>query len=139
MRATLPLSLLLASLALPAWAQTAGKPLNLKLPPSDLPAASSTASRPASAPGIYYGDTSGRTDATDRDDATTDCDDATFNQPQVHGSVSTGVVGGSHVGTGTWNAGTVNISKAFGDCGHPSGGVSISVGASSGHFHGRGH
>ena len=123
-----------------AYAQTASAPLNLKLPPSDLPASSASASKPAgNAPGVYYGDTSGRTAHTDSADRAPDCDDATFNQPQVHGSVSTGVVSGSHMGTGTWNAGTVNITKAFGDCHHPTGGVSISIGADTGSFHGRGH
>lgn len=125
--------------AAPVSAQSAGQPLNLKLPPSDLPAASTSTGTPASsAPGVYYGDTSGRTDATDRAAAAVDCDDATFNQPQVHGSVSTGVVSGGRRGSGNWNAGTLNVSKAFGDCDHATGGVSISVGAGSGRFHGRG-
>jgi hypothetical protein len=45
---------------------------------------------------------------------------------------------GSHM-SGNYQTGTVNITKAFGSCDHPSGGVSISVGAGRGHFHGRGH
>ncbi|HWX66943.1 MAG TPA: hypothetical protein VNZ27_11025 [Rhodanobacter sp.] len=124
-----------------ASAQTTSKPLNLKLPPSDIPAPSTTAAKPtSSAPGAYYGDTSGRMGNTSADVTTTSgCDDSTFNQAQVHGSVSAGVVSGSHMGTGTWNAGTVNLSKRFGDCDHPTGGVSISVGGGSGNFHGRGH
>ncbi|NUO73133.1 MAG: hypothetical protein HOQ10_10500 [Frateuria sp.] len=138
MRPKLAPSILLASLlVLPAWAQTSGKPLNLKLPPSDLPAAASTAPKPASAPGVYYGDTSGHT-AADDEAATPDCDDATYNQPQVHGSVGMGVMSGNHV-DGSYQRGTVNLSKAFGSCGHPGGGVSLSIGAGSGHFHGRGH
>lgn len=124
-----------------AMAQTTGKPLNLKLPPADLPAASSSTARPASsAPGVYYGDTSGR--LGNNDDATTatttDCDDYSYNQPQLHGSVGMGVVSGDHVG-GSYQTGTVNLSKAFGSCDHPTGGVSISIGGGSGHFNGRGH
>lgn len=127
-------------LATTAWAQTAGKPLNLKLPPSDTPAASSTAAKPAaSAPGVYYGDTSGRmgnNDTTAAATTTDDCDDYSYNQPQMHGSVGMGVVGGNHV-SGNYQTGTVNLSKAFGSCDHPSGGVSISIGGGTGHFNGR--
>ena len=127
-------------LATTAWAQTAGKPLNLKLPPSDIPAASSTAAKPAaSAPGVYYGDTSGRmgnNDTTAAATTTDDCDDYSYNQPQMHGSVGMGVVGGNHF-SGNYQTGTVNISKAFGSCDHPSGGVSISIGGGTGHFNGR--
>ena len=119
-------------------AQTA-KPLNLKLPPSDLPAASSTAAKPASAaPGVYYGDTSGRMGNNDTASAAAaDCDDYSYNQPQVHGSVGMGVVSGNHVG-GSYQTGTVNLTKAFGSCDHPTGGVSISIGGGTGNFHGRG-
>ncbi|HET6806423.1 MAG TPA: hypothetical protein VFH59_13380 [Frateuria sp.] len=138
MRPLLPATAFLAAmLATPAWSQSAGQPLNLKLPPSDLPATASTAPKPASAPGVYYGDTSGRT-ATDEQVAVDDCDDATYDQPQVHGSVGMGVMSGSHV-DGSYQQGRVNISKAFGSCDHPTGGISVSVGAGSGHFHGRGH
>jgi hypothetical protein len=134
MRSQLPVAVLLATLlATPAWSQSAGQPLNLKLPPSDLPATASTAPKPASAPGVYYGDTSGRTAA---DETTTPaCDDATFNKPQVHGSVGMGVMSGRHV-DGSYQQGTVNLSKAFGSCDHPTGGVSLSIGTGSGHFHG---
>jgi hypothetical protein len=141
MRPKLFLSVLIAAmLALPAWAQTTSKPLNLKLPPSDVPAASaSTARPPSNAPGVYYGDTSGRTAADDAAaTAATTCDDATYNQPQVHGSVGMGVVSGNHVG-GSYQTGTVDISKAFGSCDHPTGGVSFSVGGGTGSFHGRRH
>jgi len=140
MRPQLCLSLLFASLlALPAWAQNAGKPLNLKLPPSDLPVSSATAAKPpASAPGVYYGDTSGHLAADDEAPPHDDCDDATYNQPQLHGSVGMGVMSGSHV-DGSYQQGTVNLSKAFGSCDHPTGGISVSVGTSTGHFHGRGH
>lgn len=122
-----------------AFAQSASPPLNLKLPPSAVPAASSSAATPtparvSTAPGIYYGDTSGTTDASlAADDPVDDCDDATYNKAQVHGSVGMGVVAGNHV-SGNYQTGTVNLSKAFGDCDHPGGGVSISIGTGQGHF-----
>jgi hypothetical protein len=131
-------SLLLAS----AWVQAA-PPLNLKLPPgdvSDAPAASGTTAKPAtSTPGVYYGDTSGSMGTTTS--AARACDDATFNQAQVHGSVSTGIASGSRMGTSTWNAGNVNISKNLGSCDDPGSSVnlSIGVGTSNTHFRGRGH
>ncbi|WP_132144812.1 hypothetical protein [Luteibacter rhizovicinus] len=134
--ATLALSLI----ATGAWAQNAGKPLNLKLPPTDFPPPASTAPAPAKdAPGTYYGDHSTRIQTDDEyADGTPRCDDATYNKPQVHGSVSTGVVSSSRGGSGSYQAGTVNLSQRFGDCDHPTGGVSISVGGGTGHFSGRG-
>ncbi|URL57875.1 hypothetical protein IM816_14845 [Luteibacter flocculans] len=135
------------------------KPLNLKLPPDYVPASASTAaapaqpaddgnaavtksgesvavtrSRPLDPPGTYYGDTSGRMTHADVADDVPRCDDATYNQPQVHGSVSTGVVSASRGGSGSYQAGTVSLSQAFGSCDHPTGGVSISVGGGTGHF-----
>lgn len=139
-----------------AWAQSASPPLNLKLPAgaitpsSDLPASSASAgsdsSAPASAgtsvkpaPGVYYGDTSGRMGNVERDTANTQaCDDSTYNQPQVHGSVGMGVVGGSHM-SGTYQTGAVNITKRLGDCDHPTGAISFSIDVGNGNFHGRGH
>jgi hypothetical protein len=140
MRLQPPVAVLLATLlATPAWSQSTSQPLNLKLPPSDLPATASTAPKPASAPGVYYGDHSGRTAAADDEAAAApDCDDATYNQPQVHGSVGMGVMSGRHV-DGSYQSGTVNLSKAFGSCDHPTGGVSLSIGTGSGHFHHDGH
>lgn len=133
-----PLGLLLASaLATSAAAQSASQPLNLKLPPGAVPAASSSAARPASAstaPGVYYGDTSGTTDASLAANAPADtCDDATYNQPQVHGSVGMGVVAGNHL-SGNYQTGTVSVTKAFGDCDHPSGGMSFTISGGQGHF-----
>jgi hypothetical protein len=120
-----------------ACAQSTSQPLNLKLPPNAVPAAKA-ATAPASAstaPGAYYGDTSGTTDAGLAANAPADtCDDATYNQPQVHGSVGMGVVAGNHVG-GNYQTGTVSIHKAFGSCDHPTGGMSISIGGATGHFH----
>lgn len=138
-------ALLAALLVAPAWAQTADKPLNLKLPPSDLPAASATAATPPPSraatsvpggdpPGAYYGDTSGRTYADTASEERSDCDDSTYNQAQMHGSVGMGVVAGSHYG-GTYQGGRVNLSKRFGSCDEPAGGISISVGGNTGQFH----
>ena len=129
--------------------------LNLKLPndmpPAKAPASSSTAAakptasatssdsnstKPKDAPGVYYGDTSGRTYHEDEDRvaaARQDCDDATYNNTQVHGSVGMGVVSGSHFG-GNYQTGDVNFTKRTGSCDHPTGGVSVSIGV--GQFHG---
>ncbi|MEO7066560.1 MAG: hypothetical protein ABI114_06605 [Rhodanobacter sp.] len=136
-------ALLLASaLVGSALAQTA--PLNLKLPPNSFPAASSTTAPPATdkpaankpatdRPGVYYGDTSGRLGNTESAVARPECDDSTFNQPQVHGSVSTGIATGSRLGTSTWNAGTVNIHKQFGDCDDPGSSINFSIGVGGSH------
>lgn len=139
------------------WAQSASQPLNLKLPaadsmpPSNLPASSSTSasadtSKPASAsstgkpaPGVYYGDTSGSMGNARQDTASAQsCDDYTYNKPQMHGSVGMGVVGGSHM-SGSYQTGTVNITKNLGDCDHPTGAVNFSISVGNGNFHGRGH
>lgn len=136
-----PAMLALLLLASTATAQTNGKPLNLKLPPSDLPVASSgSAAKPSSnAPGVYYGDTSGRTAADDAAaEAASACDDASYNDAQVHGSVSTGVVAGSHI-SGNYQGAGISISKALGSCEHPTGSMDFSVSGGEGHFHGRAH
>lgn len=92
------------------------------------------------APGVYYGDTSGRLGNTaDTAGNGRECDDSTYNQAQVHGSVTTGVFSGSHVGTGTYGGGEVNVSKAFGSCDDPHGGISISIETNQTDFHGRRH
>lgn len=87
-----------------------------------------------SAPGVYYGDTSGHL-GSDVADAPS-CDDSKYNDAQVHGSVSTGVVSGSRIGTGSYTGGEVSVTKAFGDCDHPSGGISISIGGNTNNFNG---
>lgn len=135
-----PVALLAASLlATSAWAQTTGKALNLKLPPSDVPAVSATAAPPARpAPGVYYGDTSGRLGTRDTGDAVA-CDDASYDKAQVHGSVSTGIFTGSHLGTGTYDSGNVNITKNLGSCDDPKGGVSMSISVGTSHLNGRGY
>lgn len=113
-----------------AAAQTA--PLNLKLPPGDLPASSATTAKPTTTqPGKYYGDTSGRLGNTESAMTKPQCDDSTFNKAQTHGSVSTGIATGRRMGTSTFNAGTVNISKQFGSCDDPGSSIDISIGVSN--------
>lgn len=98
-------------------------------------ATASTASGSKDPPGTYYGDTSGAPGhpPVAPGQPVVTCDDATYNQPQVHGSVSTGVVSGNHY-SGGYTGGGVTVSQAFGSCEHPSGGVSISVGGTQSHF-----
>jgi hypothetical protein len=146
-----------------AWAQSAPPPLNLKLPANVPAASTSSAtpatanidtkSAPGTAnnaatqanaangsyandpPGAYYGDTSGkpgRTGAAHGQPVVT-CDDATYNQPQVHGAVGVGVESGKHM-SGTYSGGSVTLSQAFGSCEHPTGGMNISVGGTQGHY-----
>ena len=151
---TRALTALAASLLVTAaWAQSANQPLNLKLPTNGYqgyPASSSTAAQPASsstsashnksavtvnghsaassAPGVYYGDTSGR---RGNDEAAVPvCDDSTYNKTQVHGSVGMGVVSGSHIGTGSYQSGNVSMVQNTGSCDHPTGSVGISIGVS---------
>lgn len=136
-----------------AWAQSANKPLNLQVPPADVPAVAGTTGatgarstvqpghdvhrNPTSAPGVYYGDTSGRIYGTAARTATAPhCDDATYNQPQTHGSISMGVMGGNHA-SGSYQAGTVNITKNLGTCEHPTGAVGLSISVGQGRFNGR--
>lgn len=129
-------ALLTSMLVTVSWAQTPAKPLNLKLPPADLPASNATVAQSATpAPGVYYGDTSGRLgNAEVASDDRDDCDDSSHNRPEVHGSVGMGFMSGSHM-HGSYQTGTVNLRKAFGDCDRPRGGVSISIG--TGRFDGR--
>lgn len=87
-------------------------------------------------PGTYYGDTSGAlgdTQAAPGQPAAVTCDDATYNQPQVHGAVTTGVVAGNHF-SGSYGGAGVTLSQAFGSCEHPTGGMSISIQGTQGHF-----
>lgn len=161
LRSTALLATCLLSAA--AWAQSGSAPLNLKIP-ANVPPASGSSAAPASAssvpvaaapatapstqanagqtayakdpPGTYYGDTSGRlgdSQAALSQPAAVVCDDATYNQPQMHGEVGVGVMSGKHT-SGSYTGGGVTLSQAFGSCEHPTGGVSISVGGSQGHY-----
>lgn len=140
--ATVALALCLS--ALPALAQDARKPLDLKLAPGSVPAAAASSASSGTTPtqtpaGVYYGDTSGRiySQATTQRTAAP-CDEDRYGQTQVHGSVGAGVVAGGHV-SGQSQSATVHLSKAFGSCDHPSGGVSISIGVRRDDVHVDGH
>lgn len=139
------------SVAGAACAQSATSPLNLKLSPQadipppamsvgSAPAPSGTAATPPShhaAPGIYYGDTSGRTGVGEqRVAAAPKCDDATYNQPQTHGSIGMGVMGGSHM-SGNYQTGTVSMVKQLGSCEHPTGSVGFTISVGQGRVGGR--
>ena len=105
-------------------------------PPAGAPANGQNGAYGKDPPGTYYGDTSGSlgdTQAAASAPPAVTCDDATYNQPQVHGEVTTGVVAGNHF-SGNYTGGGVTLSQAFGSCEHPTGGVSISVGGTQGHF-----
>lgn len=124
-----------------AFAQSA--PLNTKLPPqgdlppSSLPATASSTPAPSSAPGTYYGDTSGAI-SRPRDELADArrCDDSTYDQPQVHGSVGMGVMSGGHT-SGSYQTGAVSVTKNLGSCDDPKGAVNFSIGVGQGNFHGR--
>lgn len=133
-------------LAAAATFAQAPPPLNLKLPAAGAPATAGTTAvppaatpSPTAAPGVYYGDTSGRMGNVVADaPSAPPCDDSTYNQPQVHGSVGVGVMSGSRIGTGNYESGTVNISKRYGSCDEPSGRASMSISVGQGHFGPRG-
>jgi hypothetical protein len=151
-----------AVVAATACAQSATQPLNLKLPPESVPAESASpapaqgnnenvapvtsapanASNPApeSAQMQPVAEYAGpyRMSEDPEASAARKCDDATYTQPQIHGAVTAGVVGGNHV-SGNYQSGVVNVSKAFGSCDNPTGGVGISIGAGQGSFNGHRH
>ncbi len=128
-----------------AMAQSAKAPLNLQLPPSDMPVAANTAAahpaadahgNPTSAPGVYYGDHRIPPARADERVAAQRCDDSTYNQTQVHGSASMGVMGGNHV-SGNYQAATINMTRNLGDCEHPSGGIGVSISVGQSRMSGR--
>jgi hypothetical protein len=63
------------------------------------------------------------------------CNDAAYAQPQVHGSVGMGVVAGNHI-SGDYQTGSVQATKNFGSCDHPTGGMSLSIDVGRGSFGG---
>jgi hypothetical protein len=145
---TQPLNLKLPA-NLPASSSTAATPASSSSASSKSASTAATAGRNGSAnnaaaannppisttPGVYYGDTSGRLGDNDTADSQR-CDDSKYDKAQVHGAVSTGITSGSHMGTSTYEGGTINVTKAFGDCDHPSGGVSFSISVDQSHFSG---
>lgn len=140
-----------------ALAQTAPRTLDLKLPPGSVPAQSASAApvhgsndtAPPAAPNATVaspqsGQTQPPLNYDEPDDLYADanaggkrkCDDATYGQAQVHGAVTAGVVAGNHV-SGNYQSGVVNVSKAFGSCDNPAGGVSVTIDVGQGNFNGR--
>ena len=150
-------AVLAAILSASASAQTAPRALELKLPPGSVPAESASA---APSPTGNEAATAAATNATttspasgqaqpplnydEPDDlyaesdagAKRKCDDAAYGQAQVHGAVSAGVVAGNHV-SGNYQSAVVNVSKAFGSCDHPTGGVSVTIDAGQASLNGR--
>lgn len=108
-----------------------------EMPPPPVPAAGAPRGQSAPAPGTYYGDHSNSTAADYAEQTTPRCDDYSYNQPQIHGSVGTGIVSGRHIGTGSYSGGVATLSKAFGSCDQPEGGVSISIGGTNSRGFGR--
>ena len=139
MRIASPLMVLLLGAAAPVWAQSALPLLNLRLPASAAPAQSSPApelkSKPdpaasttppsAPAPPSPYDETYG----TRRDAAQKECDDKTYSQPQLHGSVGVGVAGGNRV-RGKYETATIVATKALGTSDDPIGIVRATISVS---------
>jgi len=139
-------------LSVSASAQTTPRALDLKLPPGSVPAQSAsnepatgtatnaTSSSPAPAlgpaqPPLNY-DEPEDVYAESSAGATRKCDDATYGQAQVHGAVTAGVVAGNHV-SGNYQSGVFNVSKAFGSCDNPTGGVSVTIDVGQSNLNGR--
>ena len=134
---------LLLGVVAPAWAQSSSAPLNLQLPADSVPVQSTLASpaqasepenpamtsAPDAMPPYVYAETYG----SRRDAAAKACDDRTYGQPQIHGSVDMGVAAGNHV-SGNYQAAGIAMTKALGSCDDPKGlvGVSINVEQSNG-------
>lgn len=104
-----------------------------------LPAANSTP------PDSHYNETANQiVDAADSanrpldaaDSGKPTCNDAAYAQPQVHGSLGMGVVAGNHI-SGNYQTGSVQATKNFGSCDHPTGGMSLSIDVGQGNFNGR--
>jgi hypothetical protein len=51
----------------------------------------------------------------------------------VHGSAEVGVAGGNHV-SGNYQSGVIHVTKAFGSCDAPTGGVGVSIGVTKEDF-----
>jgi len=150
-------AVLAGMLAASAWAQTTPRALDLKLPAGSVAAQSTSAAPPrgsneqgsaAATSGTVASPQSGQAQPPLNYDEPEDlyadsdaigvrkCDDAAYAQAQVHGAVTAGVVAGNRV-SGNYQSGVVNVSKAFGSCDHPTGGVSVTIGVGQGNFNGR--
>ena len=109
--------------------------LDLSLPAAGTATTESSSTRsfdaPASSdpPGKYYGDTSGRTTSRDSLGGQQPGDDG---EPQVWGSVSTGIGYSKGYGNSHWSAADINVSKAFGEGGRNRMNLHINVEQSDG-------
>jgi hypothetical protein len=83
----------------------------------------------AVASAFHYDDPNPR----NHDAASRACDDATYGEARVHGSIAAGVVAGSRV-SGNYQGGVVSVSKALGSCDAPAGEVNVSVSVSKEDF-----
>ena len=139
MRIACPFVVVLLGAAAPVWAQSTAPLLNLQLPAGAVQAQSSSAPQPktnpdpasttaatvaVTAPALPapYDETYG----TRRDAVQTGCDDKTYGQPQVHGSIGMGVAAGNRV-SGNYQTGTIAVTKALGSCDDPKGIVRVSI------------
>jgi len=140
---------LLVIAAAPAGAQSAAPPLKLDLPPDAAAAPAASAAAPAASAAATENRAS--TPATIPaasvpplpafvDDgaprATPACDNRTYGQPQVHGSIGMGVVAGNRV-SGNYQTGSVQVTKALGSCDDPTGFVGLSIDVGQGNFNHR--
>ena len=112
----LPLALLVAFTASPAWAQSEAEKLDLTLPRDSVP--STSAPHTADPPGTYYGDKSGPPLATADEDGERDPCVVIHNDRDgdgVTGSFTTGVGYSKRYGNSNFNAATVNLCKSYTD------------------------
>jgi hypothetical protein len=132
---------LLVCAAAAARAQSASAPLDLALPTGAAATTSpaSTPAEPKADPAPPATTPSTALDAAslsqpydttygDRRDAATQegCDDKTYSQPELHGSVGMGVAASKHANA-NYETAELNASKALGSCDDPKGNVSASI------------
>jgi hypothetical protein len=107
---TLPLALLVALTASPAWAQSEAGKLDLTLPREAVPYT-------ADPPGTYYGDKSGPPLATTAADEVEGDPCVVIHDDRdgdgVTGSFTTGVGYSKGYGRSTFNAATINLCKSY--------------------------
>jgi hypothetical protein len=142
-----PFMILFIGASAGAWAQSSSS-LSMQLPANAEPTQSSPApestappdpaastAAPPSAPPLPapYDEPYGtRRDAAQKKR----CDDETYGQPQVHGSVGMGVAAGNRV-SGNYQTGTITVTKALGSCDDPKGIVSASISVSQSNVNSR--
>jgi hypothetical protein len=131
--------------AAPVWAQSASPALNLQLPANAVPAPAKPAveakaksespasTTPASPDAVAMPAPYDQTYGARRDADEKGCDDATYTQPQLHGSVGMGVAAGDHF-SGNYETATLVASKALGTCDHPKGDVAASITVTKGNI-----